>query len=175
MCLYPEVLQKTQAEIDEHLGSDRCVTSKERLSLPYTDAVLLEVMRKANIVPASIPHTLTTSLEIDGKILPSGADILLNMTSILYDETVFDEPDKFKPERYLIGDIALKKQQTIPFGIGRRACLGESLAKTEIFMFFVTFVQRYNMSLPDGCMATDEPVTAVVNTPKPYEIIFTAR
>ncbi|XP_067950726.1 cytochrome P450 2B9-like isoform X1 [Watersipora subatra] len=175
MCLYPEVLQKTQAEIDEHLGLDRCVTSKDRLSLPYTDSVLLEVLRKANIAPSSVPHSLCNSVEIDGKILPSGADILLNMTSVLYDETVFEEPDKFKPERYLTGDIALKKQRTIPFGIGRRACLGESLAKMEIFMFFVTFVQRYNMSLPDGCMATDEPVTAVVNTPKPYEIIFTAR
>ena len=49
-------------------GSDRFVTSKDRLSLPYTNSVLLEVLRKANIVPALIPHTLTTSLEIDGKV-----------------------------------------------------------------------------------------------------------
>lgn len=43
---------------------------------------------------------------------------MLNMASVLHDESVFEEPDKFKPERYLTGDIALKKQRTIPFGIG---------------------------------------------------------
>ena len=53
------------------------------------------------------------------KVIPAGADLLLNMSSVLHDETVFNEPDKFKPERYLTGDIALKKQRTIPFGIGK--------------------------------------------------------
>ena len=50
--------------------------------------------------------------------IPAGADILINMASVLNDETVFEEPDMFKPERYLTGDIALKKQRTISFGIG---------------------------------------------------------
>lgn len=52
------------------------------------------------------------------QLIPGGADLLLNMTSVLHDESVFEEPDKFKPERYLTGDIALKKKRTIPFGIG---------------------------------------------------------
>ena len=52
-------------------------------------------------------------------MIPAGTDVLLNMASVLHDETVFEEPDKFKPERYLTGDIALKKKRTIPFGIGR--------------------------------------------------------
>ena len=52
-------------------------------------------------------------------MIPAGAELLINMTSILADEKVFEEPEKFKPERYLEGDIALKKQRTIPFGIGK--------------------------------------------------------
>ena len=52
-------------------------------------------------------------------MIPAGADLMLNMSSLLNDETVFEEPEKFKPERYLEGDIALKKQRTIPFGIGK--------------------------------------------------------
>ena len=43
---------------------------------------------------------------------------MLNMASVLADKVVFEEPEKFKPERYLEGDIALKKQRTIPFGVG---------------------------------------------------------
>lgn len=53
------------------------------------------------------------------QFIPGGSQLLLNMTSLLYDETVFEEPDKFKPERYLTGDVALRKQRTVPFGIGK--------------------------------------------------------
>ena len=42
------------------------------------------------------------------------------MASVLHDESDFTEPDVFKPERYLSGDIALKKQRTLPFGMGEQ-------------------------------------------------------
>ena len=53
------------------------------------------------------------------QILPGGADLLLNMASVLHDETIFEDPLTFNPQRYLEGDIALKKHHTIPFSIGR--------------------------------------------------------
>ena len=53
------------------------------------------------------------------QLIPAGSDLMLNMASVLHDEKVFEEPENFKPERYLEGDIALKKQRTIPFGIGK--------------------------------------------------------
>ena len=43
---------------------------------------------------------------------------MFNYTSVLYDETVFEDPYTFKPDRYLEGDIALKKQRTAAFGLG---------------------------------------------------------
>ena len=51
-------------------------------------------------------------------MIPAGSTILLNMTSVLYNEKVFIEPEKFKPQRYLEGDVQKVKQHTIPFGIG---------------------------------------------------------
>ena len=52
------------------------------------------------------------------QLIPAGSELMLNMSSVLHDEKVFEEPEKFKPERYLEGDVTLKKQRTIPFGIG---------------------------------------------------------
>ena len=49
-------------------GQDRSVTSKDRVLMPYTDAVLLETLRKANIVPTALPHTLDESIIVDGKV-----------------------------------------------------------------------------------------------------------
>ena len=52
-------------------------------------------------------------------MIPDGADLLMHIGSVLHDEKVFEEPDKFKPERYLEGDISLKKQRTLAFSIGK--------------------------------------------------------
>lgn len=60
--------------------------------------------------------------------------------------------------------------------VGRRACLGESLAKMEFFMFFVSFLQRYNVRLPEGSTAnTDVDSSPLIRQPKKYEIIFDPR
>ena len=60
--------------------------------------------------------------------------------------------------------------------LGRRACLGESLAKMEFFMFFVTFLQRYNVRFPEGYTASTEPKhNPLVRQPQNYQIIFEPR
>ncbi|KAF6040856.1 CYP2R1 [Bugula neritina] len=158
------------------LGS-RTVSCKDRVSMPYTDAVLLETLRKASVAGAGLPHTLEKEMVIDGVTIPAGADLMINLDSVLFDEEVFEDPQSFKPERFLTGDITLKKQRTIPFGIGRRACLGDGLAKMEFFLFFVTFLQRYDINIPEGLTVTDEPkkYSFIVNTPNPYKVVFSRR
>ena len=55
-------------------------------------------------------------------------------------------------------------------------CLGERLARMELLMFFVTFVQRYDISLPDGVpLPSVTPNESFVNSPKPYQVVFTRR
>ena len=79
------------------------------------------------------------------------------MWAVHNDETIWPEPEKFRPERHL--DEKRKFQPSphvIPFSIGGRLCLGEQMARMEIFMFLVTLVQRFDFgpdphetSLPD--------------------------
>ena len=54
-------------------------------------------------------------------------------------------------------------------------CLGESLARMEMFIFFVTILQRYDVCLPEGAKVTDEPVQRIIHSPQSYELIFTNR
>ena len=56
----------------------------------------------------------------DRQRIPAGSDILLDMDSVLCDPEVFDEPYKFKPERFLTGDVEMQKQHALYFGIGER-------------------------------------------------------
>ena len=61
------------------------------------------------------------------------------------------------------------------FNAGRRACLGESLAKMELFLFFTSFLQRYNVCMPEGPKPTEEPVEGLLCVPQQYEVIFSRR
>ena len=52
------------------------------------------------------------------KVIPAKTDLIMNMASVLHDEKIFENPEAFKPQQYLEGDTALKKQRTITFGLG---------------------------------------------------------
>ena len=58
---------------------------------------------------------------------------------------------------------------------GRRACPGESLARMEMFIFFVTILQRYNVRLPEDHSVKEEAIEFLVRSPKPFNAIFTER
>ena len=65
-----------------------------------------------------------------------------------HDEAVFPNPDEFIPERFLDanGEFSVSNKPVLPFGIGRRVCPGADFAKTMLFMFAVTLIQRFKFS-----------------------------
>jgi cytochrome P450 len=52
----PEVQERVQKELDKVVGKNRNVEMADRPNLPYTNATILEVQRRANILPINIPH-----------------------------------------------------------------------------------------------------------------------
>lgn len=92
--------------------------------------------------------------------------------SVHYNPDYFPEPHKFKPSRFLESDGITPKrdEHLIPFGMGKRMCLGESLARMEIFLILSSLLQRYRFSVPEN----REPPTLKARrgatlTPYPYE------
>ncbi|XP_066301036.1 cytochrome P450 2D1-like [Branchiostoma lanceolatum] len=91
------------------------------------------------------------------------------------DPQLFPEPNQFQPERFLNHDgNFVKHEALIPFGIGHRVCLGEQLAKMELFMLFVSLMQRFTFHLPEGApepsmVGRFEPAT-FVHSPFPFEL-----
>ena len=87
------------------------------------------------------------------------------------DSDVFPSPKEFNPERFLDDNGKLKRyEQFAPFGVGKRICMGESLAKNEIFLFFVRMLQRVTFETT-GCKPDPEDVImGVTRSPKPFEV-----
>ncbi|KAM9477787.1 cytochrome P450 2U1 [Clarias gariepinus] len=151
MCLHPDVQGNVQREIDAVVGRGRLPSLTDKGTLPYTEATIMEVQRMSVVVPLAIPHMTSRTTEFQGYTIPKGTVILPNLWSVHRDPTVWENPDDFNPTRFLDeqGQL-LRKECFIPFGIGRRVCMGEQLAKMELFLMFSSLMQAYTFRLPEG-------------------------
>ncbi|KAG8014728.1 Hydroxyacyl-coenzyme A dehydrogenase [Nibea albiflora] len=145
------VLDKVQAEIDEVLGRHRVPSLTDKGSLPFTEATIMEVQRLTVVVPLAIPHMASETTEFRGYTIPKGTLVVPNLWSVHRDPTVWDDPDTFNPARFLDDEgKLLRKECFIPFGIGRRVCMGEQLAKMELFLMVTSLLQAFRFRLPEG-------------------------
>ncbi|UMM32679.1 hypothetical protein L5515_006390 [Caenorhabditis briggsae] len=158
----PDAQRKMQKELTEVVG-DRMVTMKDKLKLPYTNAFINETQRLANLVPINLPHATTRDVELAGCIVPKGTTVIHQISSVLYDPEIFPEPRKFKPERFLDDSGNLKKsEELIPFSIGKRVCLGEGLARMELFLFTANLFNQFEfLESANGVPSLERTYSAV--------------
>ncbi|KFW93666.1 Cytochrome P450 2D17, partial [Phalacrocorax carbo] len=172
MILHPEIQSKVQAEIDEVIGRDRSPTMEDQVSMPYTNAVIHEVQRFGDVVPIGLPHMTYRGTELQGFFIPKGTTIITNLSSVLKDEAFWEKPNKFYPEHFLDANGQFVKPEAfLPFSAGRRACLGEQLARMELFIFFTTLLQKFTFVLPeDQPKPREDGHFALTNSPHPYQV-----
>ncbi|CAI2352585.1 unnamed protein product [Caenorhabditis sp. 36 PRJEB53466] len=143
----PEVQEKMHEEMDRVIGSDRLVTTADKNRLPFMNAVINESQRCANIVPLNLQHATTRDTIINGYKIPKGTGVVAQISTVMNDEKVFKQPETFNPERFVDADGKLRKvEELVPFSVGKRQCLGEGLARMELFLFLANFFNRYRVS-----------------------------
>ncbi|KAF2974904.1 hypothetical protein EK904_014437 [Melospiza melodia maxima] len=178
MLKYPEIQKKVQDEIEQVIGSNP-PRIEHRAQMPYTDAVIHEIQRFANILPLDLPHETAADVTLQGYFIPKGTYIIPLLTSVLKDESQWEKPDMFYPEHFLDANGKfVKKDAFIPFSAGRRICAGETLAKMELFLFFTSLLQRFNFLPPPGVSNSDLDLSPAISfnvIPKPYKMCAVAR
>lgn len=154
MVLHPDAQKAAQDEIDRVLSvasdSECLPTIADRDALPYVTAVLLEVMRLFPVLPLGTAHRVMTDDEYEGMRIPKGATILANVWSILRDERLYADPERFVPERYIKnGVLDLEKPELDPrgpfFGFGRRRCPGIHFADTAAWLAIATVLACFDI------------------------------
>ncbi|XP_055422166.1 cytochrome P450 2D14 [Bubalus kerabau] len=177
MILHPDVQRRVQQEIDEVIGQVRRPEMGDQALMPFTVAVVHEVQRFADIVPLGLPHMTSRDIEVQGFHVPKGTTLITNLSSVLKDETVWEKPFRFHPEHFLDAQGCFVKQEAfIPFSAGRRACLGEPLARMELFLFFTSLLQHFSFSVPAGqSRPSDHGVFVFLVTPAPYQLCAVPR
>ncbi|KAK6169269.1 hypothetical protein SNE40_020350 [Patella caerulea] len=146
----PSVQARCYKEIQDVVGSGRLPSMADRPNMPYIQAVLHEVLRIANIAITGPPHTVDEDVIFHGYVIPKHTVVFANLDSVLADDKVWGDAGVFRPERFLDENGQLvKREEFIPFSIGRRVCFGESLAKMELFLFMTTLIQRFEFKPVD--------------------------
>ncbi|XP_066289712.1 cytochrome P450 2U1-like [Branchiostoma lanceolatum] len=171
MTLNPDIQDKAQQELDAVVG-ESLPTLAHRSQLPYVNACLLEVMRIRTLVPLT-GHTTTQEVKVQGYDIPEGTKVLMNLHSLHMDPAYWPDPDRFDPERFLDaeGNVVNNPESFMPFGRGRRVCLGEQLAKMELFLFFSTLLQSFTFKTPEGAPPPNtEGVFGATLVPHPFQL-----
>ncbi|XP_044926954.1 cytochrome P450 2K6-like [Mustela putorius furo] len=174
MLRYPEVQKNVCDEITKVVGSAQPRIA-HRTQMPYTDAVIHEVQRFANILPTSLPHATTTDVMFKNYYIPKSTEVITLLTSVLRGQTQWEKPDTFNPEHFLTSTGKfVKKDAFMPFSAGRRMCAGESLAKMELFLFFTSLMQKFTfLPPPPGVSHLDLDLTPDIGfttRPMPHKL-----
>ncbi|XP_053438753.1 cytochrome P450 2C18-like [Nycticebus coucang] len=172
---HPEVTAKVQEEINYVIGRHRRPCMQDRNHMPYTDAMVHEVQRYIDLLPINLPHTVTHDIKFRNYLFPKGIMIMTSLTSVLHDDNEFPDPETFNPGHFLDESGNFKKSDFfMPFSTGKRSCLGEGLARMELFLFLTSILQNFNLkSLIDTKKIDITSVTSgAFSLPPLYKICF---
>ncbi|XP_010870782.1 cytochrome P450 2C31 isoform X3 [Esox lucius] len=177
MMEHPHIQEQCHKEIEYVLGFDRIPSMDDRAALPYVYATVHEVQRVGNIVPLGLIHSTTQATQLKGYYLHKGTNVLVNLTAILKDKDHWKYPDTFNPANFLDekGQFC-KNESFLAFSLGPRVCLGEQLARMELFVVFTALLQRLHFSWPPNTAPHDtEGVFGLTRSPKPFKMLCRRR
>ncbi|KAF9030604.1 cytochrome P450 [Hymenopellis radicata] len=130
----PEYQERAWKEVDAVVGG-RIPERADLEDLPFVQALIKEILRLRSPFTMGFPHSMAEDVFYKGHVLPKGSTVMLNNYAISTDPEVFEDPEAFKPERFLMTEFG-----TIPgrdknfrdsfiFGGGRRICPGQFVAQ----------------------------------------------
>ncbi|CAH1269142.1 CYP2U1 [Branchiostoma lanceolatum] len=177
MILHPDIQEKVQQEIDSVIGPNNDPSMMHRSETPYTAAALAEVERLATIAPLALPHATTEETRLGGYNIPKGTIVEPNIWAIHHDPQLWPNPHEFDPTRFLDDrGKFVKREKLIPFSIGRRACLGEQLARMELYLFLTSLLQRFSFKLAEGApIPSGKGEFGLTHAPMSYKLVAIPR
>ena len=176
---WPDIQDEVYNEIIGEVGSERYPELKDRPNLPLTQAVIQETLRFSSLVPLGAPHKATEDSSISGRNVPKDTQILFNFWNLHHNPAEWENPEHFNPRRWLDEEgkyVPGRHKSFLPFSAGRRVCLGESLAKTELFLFFSRLIRDFKIEPnPEEPFPSLQGRIGVTLAPHPFTAITTPR
>jgi cytochrome P450 len=166
MATHLDIQDEVYREIVDKFGPDEIPSFGDRTKLAYTEATLLEIQRHATLLPLSLVHRATENAQLAGYSIPENTWVVSHIWAVHKNPKYFPDPDAFMPERFLDEKGNIKRNlQLIPFSTGKRICLGESLARMELFIFFAALLQKFRFEFASVEDAEAPPFVGFLRSP----------
>ncbi|RZC83709.1 hypothetical protein C5167_046483 [Papaver somniferum] len=149
----PTVMKRAQEEVRSILGDKDMVEEIDLPKLNYLKSVVKETLRLHAPVPLLVPRETTDNCTINGYGIPAETRVIFNAKAIAMDSKFWDEPEEYRPERFMIKNIDFKGVQDfemIPFGIGRRSCPAINFALVVIELVLANLLHQFDWEMPIG-------------------------
>lgn len=152
LALNPDARDRMLAEIDDVLDGRR-PTVEDIPALPWTTACFQEAMRF--YPPAwAIPRECVEEDVIDGHRIPKGATVIIPVHTLHHDERFWPDPEVYDPSRFLPEEMKAHpprhRSAYLPFGGGRRICIGTSFALMETTLITAMMSRQFVYDLVPG-------------------------
>uniref|UniRef100_A0A182FZX1 Uncharacterized protein n=1 Tax=Anopheles albimanus TaxID=7167 RepID=A0A182FZX1_ANOAL len=183
MIVRPDIQRLVHAEIDDKLAPTQEPHYEDRQKLPYVEAFLLEVQRFFSIAAVNGPRRALKDCTLGGYRVPKDTTVLMGLRNVHMDPEHWGDPEVFRPERFLDADRNIvNSERVLAFGLGQRRCLGETLARSCLFTFFVGVLKRFCLCKPRANDDDDDEMApsmtlnpGITLSPKPYHVVFQPR
>ncbi|XP_054808226.1 cytochrome P450 84A1-like [Prosopis cineraria] len=165
----PEDLKRVQQELADVVGLDRRVEESDFDKLTYLKCSLKETLRLHPPIPLLL-HETAEDAEVSGYYIPKKSRVMINAWAIGRDKYSWDEPDAFKPSRFLkqgVADFKGSNFEFIPFGSGRRSCPGMQLGLYALDMAVAHLLHCFTWELPDGMKPSEMDMSDVFGLTAP--------
>ena len=135
----------------------------------------------SSIVLLALPHFTLDNVSVGPYVIPKGTTVLPSLMNVLTDPEHFRDPHKFNPTRFLDEKNEFQHDEhVIAFSVGKRYCLGQSLAEKEFFLFFTGLMQRFDIChSPDEKLPSyhidDSKTSGTIRSAPEYKVILTTR
>ncbi|XP_024972065.1 cytochrome P450 71A6-like [Cynara cardunculus var. scolymus] len=148
---HPQAMRKLQLEVSEVAQGRSTISEEDVEKMPYLKAVIKEALRLHPPAPLLITREAIKDVKLMGYDIAAGTQVLVNAFAIARDPSLWDEPDKFKPERFLSNAIDYKRHhfEYLPFGAGRRMCPGTQFSIAIDQIVIANLVYKFDLALPD--------------------------
>lgn len=175
---YPDIQDQICHDVIDVVGTDRLPCMQDKTKLTLIDAFIQEVLRHASLMFTTLGHSTSRDVEFGGYSIPMEATLLADMDSINRDRSVWKDPEVFRPQRFIAEDGTIQTpEEFIPFFLGHRSCIGESLARMELFLFIGAIVQNFMISAAPGEDLSLDKMDkfGLLHTPKAFNVLASPR
>ncbi|CAL8123365.1 unnamed protein product [Orchesella dallaii] len=175
---HQHVQAKLHEEIDRVVGQNRDPSLFDKPKMPYTEAVIQEVLRITSMAPLGVIHELLHDIKFHEYRLPKGLLLIPNIYHVHHDKKIWGDPENFRPERFLNKDESrvIESNAMVAFQPGKRQCLGEPLAKDVLFLYVAKIFQNLHAfpdpSNPAPNFDYDDGYLLIA---KPYRVVMKSR